>query len=225
MANTLGRSVRRRSRPKQYANQSILETLRSIPTGVAQSLGDSAKKTVDAKQWETYLGFNDAEQKKRKFEGDLTPGQELDLRSLQNKDEEENRILDRDPGIDYHRQIRDVEKTASHALSQETRNNIQQILIELKKIVDTTKELQTQFKEVAVVQTVVNPGKYHESFFEWMLSIVRNARMKVEDSGAWVAAMQGKNSKKSYYWANSNEKVGGTSFQLSSERVVATQVG
>ncbi len=225
LANTLSRSIRKRSRPnKQYADQ--IEMLRGIPGGIVQSIKDSAKNTIDAKQWETYLGFGKEEKQKHKRFGEMRPGEEIDLRSVY-KEEEEKQIpnLDIAPNIDYFRDIRNFEKTATVKLNRETNSKIQEILIELKKLVATTQELQTQFKDVAVTQTVVNPGKYHESFFEWLLSIVKSARKKVEDSGAWLSAMQSKNSKKSYYWRNADEKVGGTSFQLSSERVVATQVG
>ena len=97
-------------------------------------------------------------------------------------------------------------------------------MVELKRLVSTTQELKVQFKEVAV-EKVVNPGKYHESFFEWLLTSVRETLKRVEDSKAWLTAVKGKNAKRGTYWTNADETVGGTSFSLSSERVVATQTG
>jgi hypothetical protein len=82
--------------------------------------------------------------------------------------------------------------------------------------------LQIEFKEVAIEQRIVNPGKYHTSFFEWVLSAIRIARMKVEDSGAWLSASKGKKAKKDYWQMF---KKHGTTFGLSNERVVATQTG
>lgn len=221
--NTLTKPIRKRSKPKQYANDNIIEALRSIPAGVASSTLNLAKDTVNPDQWKTYLGLGEKEKnKKEKFTGDLAPGQELDLAALE--EEKQDRLLDIDPGIDYKSEILHTEKRSLQRMSQETENNIQQILGELKKLVSTTRELKTQFKEVAV-EKVVNPGKYHEAFFEWLLSTVRDALKKVEDSGAWLAAVKSKNAKRGIYWTNADEKVGGTSFSLSSERVVATQTG
>ena len=95
-------------------------------------------------------------------------------------------------------------------------------MIEIKKLADSSKELQMQFKEVAVEQHAVTPGKYHKSFFSWLLSIIRNARMKVEDSGAWLAAMHSKKKSREY---GAMAKKHGTTFTLNNERNVATQVG
>src|SRR3989344_5698474 len=71
-------------------------------------------------------------------------------------------------------------------------------------------------------QQIVNPGKYHVSFFEWVLLLVRQARMKVEDSSAWLGAFKSKKAKKQYW---SMFKKHGTTFGLSNERVVSTQTG
>jgi hypothetical protein len=102
---------------------------------------------------------------------------------------------------------------------------LREIMAEIKKLADSSKALQVQFKAVAVEQYVVKPGKYHKNFFSWLLSVIRAARMKVEDSGAWLSAAKGKHAKKGSYWANADAKVGGTSFSLSGERNVSNQVG
>ena len=221
--NTITKSIRKRSKPKQYASDNLIENFRSIGAGVASSALDLAKDTVNPDHWNLGLGEKERN-KKEKFAGDLTPGQELDLAALKQEEEKMDRIFDIDSGYDYKGEILHREKRSSQRISQETENNIAQILTELKKLVSTTRELKTQFKEVAV-EKVVNPGRYHESFFEWLLSSVREALKKVEDSGAWLAAVKGKNAKRGTYWTNADEKVGGTSFSLSSERVVATQTG
>src|SRR3989338_3918607 len=103
--------------------------------------------------------------------------------------------------------------------NEETRRETE---AEIKKLADSSTELQMQFKEVAVEQYATKPGKYHKNFFSWLLSIIRNARMKVEDSGAWLAAMHSKKKSREY---GAMAKKHGTSFTLNNERTVATQVG
>ncbi|MEK7518229.1 MAG: DUF5660 family protein [Patescibacteria group bacterium] len=220
-----------KTKVEQYASDNPLEVFKGIMGGVAQSGADLAKDFTNLNKL-VYTGYEETGGKRKKVTGDLFEGEEVDLRQLRKiaqlknqtgEQEKQDRMLDIDPGYDYKSEILHREKRSIQRLSQETENNIQQILVELKKLVSTTRELKTQFKEVAV-EKVVNPGKYHESFFEWLLSSVRDALKKVEDSGAWLSAVKSKNAKRGY-WDLANEKVGGTSFSLSSERVVATQTG
>lgn len=124
--------------------------------------------------------------------------------------------------IDYHR---DIVKSSERALKGETREiqqNIEQIKVELAKLVNSSQVLKMEFAEVSVEQSGKNVGEYHINFFEWMLAVIRAAREKVEDSGAWLGTVQGKGAKKGY-WGMFKQH--GTTFGLSGERAVATQVG
>ena len=55
---------------------------------------------------------------------------------------------------------------------------IAEILTELKKITAASAEIAIEFKEVTVEQRIEQPGEYHVTFFQWMLSMVRAAREK-----------------------------------------------
>jgi len=171
-----------------------------------------------------YLGFKDSGKKQKSQKvGDLQEGQELNLQSLQEESFEKEKIVGKiEPGLDYSREIIQVTEKVVSRENQELEMQLREIMAEIKKLADSSKELQMQFKEVAVEQQVVAPGKYHKTFFSWLFSIIRAARAKVEDSGAWLAAMQSKRKSKEYW---SMAKKGGTSFSLSNERNVATQVG
>ena len=85
-----------------------------------------------------------------------------------------------------------------------------------------SKEIETQFKDVDTINLPETPGKYHLNFFEWVLSVVRNARMKIEDSKAWLSSAGSRSSKKDHWTTNKKQ---GTQFGLSGERTVATQTG
>jgi hypothetical protein len=78
-----------------------------------------------------------------------------------------------------------------------------------------------QFKEVSVEKVTKSPGKYHESFFEWLLITVRTIRIRVDDSANWLAVMGNKKEKKSYW---NMFKKHGTTFGMSGERSVSNQV-
>ena len=124
--------------------------------------------------------------------------------------------------IDYHREIVKGREKASKGEMREMRQNIEQIKIELSKLVASSQGLKLEFAQVSVEQPTQNVGQYHLNFFEWMLAVIRSARQKVEDSGAWLGAVKGKGAKRNYWGMF---KKHGTMFGLSGERAVATQVG
>lgn len=212
-----------KNKTKQYVNKNPIEQLLGIGGGVGQVAADLAKSTINPDNWDEYLGLVDEEKKQKKHAGDLYEGQELNLKDLKKENPPaggEKAYIE--PGIDYARQIVHAgERLASHE-NRELETQLREIMLEIKKLADSSKELQAQFKEVAIEQHVVKPGKYHKSFFTWMLSMIRIARQKVEDSGVWLAAMQSKKKSREY---GSMAKKHGTTFTLSNERNVATQVG
>ncbi len=202
---------------KQYKNDNLVESLRGILGGVGEQTADLGKSVINLDNWGEYLGLDENGEKK-KHQGDLSEGQELNLKELQEKKEKAHA----EPGIDYSREIVHVGERAVNRENREIETQLKELMVEIKKLADSSKELQMQFKEVAVEQHAVKPGKYHKTFFSWLLTVIRTARMKVEDSGAWLVAMQSKKKSREY---GAMSKKHGTTFTLSNERNVATQVG
>lgn len=212
-------------RKKQYINDNAVESFKGMGKAFVNSLVSDVGKGIAAdagKQWEQLLGIN--KKGNREASGDLLEGEELNLSLLSTKHvpEEKEAKLDITPGIDYRRELLHGYRKIAKENTQEISKKIQEIIVELKRLTISSKELQIEFKEVATEQRVVNPGKYHASFFEWVLSAIRLARMKVEDSSAWLAVSKSKKAKREY-WAMFKKH--GTTFGLSNERVVATQTG
>lgn len=124
--------------------------------------------------------------------------------------------------IDYHRDIlRSSEKISKQELSTMA-SQIEQIKQELISLIKSSKLLQNEVASVTVDQSPAKAGIYHAHFFEWMLGMIRKARENVESSESWMNAQKGKDGKKGYWGMF---KKHGTSFALSNERGVATQVG
>jgi Domain of unknown function (DUF5660) len=128
--------------------------------------------------------------------------------------------------IDYHgkftQEIVKSREKASRTELHEMQRNIEQIKVELTKLVASSQVLKMEFSSVAVEQSITEVGQYHLNFFEWMLAVIKSARQKVEDSQSWLGAVKGKGAKRSYWGMF---KKHGTTFGLSGERAVATQVG
>lgn len=206
--------MKSKSKVKQYINQN--EVVRDLPGAVAKSLKDDLAEGVVSGLWNQMLGVEvDKKGKKTPNSGDLKPGEELNLQ----KRAEFQRA---EPGIDYAREIIQGERKIRASESHEIKFRIQEIQVELKKLTKTSRELEIEFKDIALETMPVNPGKFHLNFFEWVLSQIRRARMRIEDSAHWVTTMRSKKSQRQYW---NLFKKHGTSFGLSGERIVATQTG
>lgn len=124
--------------------------------------------------------------------------------------------------MNYSRDIAQTSERASKVEVREMHQTVREIQEELRQLVNSSAVLKMEFGEFVVEQAPAEVGKYHMRFFEWVLITIRQARAKVEDSGAWLNTVKGKNSKKGYWGMF---KKHGTSFGLSSERSTATQTG
>ena len=201
---------------KQFADLSPIEAFRDIGTSSFDSVKDDLFKGAGSDMWDQLLGIEKKANETAHQAGDLAEGEEINL----SKHKEAKAHIE--AGIDYHREIVNSGKHEMQRENQQIRAQVQEIQMELQQIMAMSKELQSQFREAAAPQRVVKAGKYHETFFAFLLTTIREARRKIEDAGAWLSASKGKKKKKDYW---SQFKTKGTSFALSNERNVATQVG
>ncbi|MFH0863818.1 MAG: DUF5660 family protein [Candidatus Gottesmanbacteria bacterium] len=110
------------------------------------------------------------------------------------------------------------------AQEQNLAREVEAVRQELKKTVDELKELNSAVIEVekTVASTPVRPGTYHLSFFARLRVIIKLFRQQVSESRVWLEASTSKKQKRGYW---SMFKKHGTTFGMSSERVIATQAG
>lgn len=121
-------------------------------------------------------------------------------------------------------EIRKPEVVIFTAQEANLAQEVEAVRTELKKTVEELKELNTVVVEVekAVAQTPVKAGKYHLSFFARLRAILRLFRQQISESRVWLEASFAKKKKRQYWFMF---KKHGTTFGLSSERVIATQAG
>ncbi len=213
-----------KTQANQFVDQNPIEAVRSIGGGTVQSIATDLISEGVSDLWKQFLGNNTEQNKKQHPNwrtGDLKEGQDLDLAQLKKEKKPETR----EAGIDYRREILHGSERITSRESYELGQQIEEIIIELKRLASSSQEIQVQFKDVIVEQRAVKPGKYHKNFFAWMLIVIRSARIRVEDAGAWLSAMKGKKGKKQSqnYWTMFKKH--GTTFGLSNERTLATQTG
>jgi hypothetical protein len=209
-----------------------IETGRSIgdiPGSVARDIKDSVS-AAPADFFNQLLGMGDyaGDHKEGSHEGEVKPYEKFTLYSSDHKDSTSEKPKmehkpENAPAMNYSAEIAHSSERASKKENHELQYQIQEIVAELQRLVDSSnKIIQMEFGTVNVSSTPTAVGKYHTNFFSWMLTVIRTARQKVEDSGAWMAVAKGKGNRRGY---KQSSKSLGTSFTQSNERNVATQTG
>lgn len=152
--------------------------------------------------------------------GELVEGEEMIVGKRAIGTDKENKVEISREHIEY---FRNVESKPGTELQEQRalEKRIEEILFELKKIMQNSKEIQLMFKEVTHEEMPIKPGAYHLNFLELILVMIRKARKAVE-SASWLSLFASKKQQKTYW---KMFKKHGTTFGLSGERNVATQTG
>ncbi|GDX62154.1 hypothetical protein LBMAG33_4640 [Candidatus Levyibacteriota bacterium] len=212
----------KKSKKTQLIDTNPIEAFRNMGNDVGDSiLHDFGEKSIN-ELWNQLLSNDKNNYKSRS--GDLTMGEEI---NLSEKKEEKKPYIE--GGIDYRQEIIHGEKRIEIKENQIISSQIEQIMNEINQLMIASSELRVIFKDVSTHQKVTKTGIYHLSFFSFVLNVIKQTRKKVENSATWLKNVKNKNGKQkekkqqNQYWEQFAEK--GTSFALSSERNVATQVG
>lgn len=113
-------------------------------------------------------------------------------------------------------------KEEERKIYQETNVILQKLKEQVVILEKSNSGLVTQMAKIKVEQAPKKTGIYYIRFLEWMLIIVRQMRMKVDEGRAWLDTFT-KRKKKVGYWKM--YKKHGTTFGLSQERSLSTQTG
>jgi hypothetical protein len=209
-----------KTKQAKYSDKNFIEAAASdIANGVVTSVKDELMEKSVSTAWKQLLtsakALENQAAKEASMAGDLQEGEEINLARKEKK-------IEIEPGIDYKEEVLHFERKTMQAEQGQVNQRVEQIMVELKSLSKSVKQLEVQVKDVNLTMTPATPGKYHETFFEYLLAVLKNARIRIEDSSNWLNAITKKASRRGY-WAMA--KKSGTSYTLSGERVVAQQVG
>lgn len=185
------------------------------PKAIGQAVVEQIAQPIDFGEW---LGFKKTESGGKKKSTEMKPGVSYNPKDKQEPKPEASA----EAPMNYHREILHAGENELKKETQESAQKIQMLISELQRLATSVKQI-----EKTLILQAVDPsagkktGKYYESFFEWMLMVVQDARRKVEDSGAWLSAMGGKKGKQNIHKTmKSNMQVG-----MSGERTQANNAG
>lgn len=207
---------------KQYVDQNPIEAHRDFGSSSPASNFLDQVKPSSSDFFDQLLGLNSykVEEEEHSAAGDLSEGQEINFAKHGQEEEEVEHVEMGEVAEEYRQEILHGERVSRQ--DQELHAQVNEILAEIHQLIAASKELESEYGHVVVEQAPKKAGKYELAFFDWLLSTIRVARMRVEDSANWLQMFASKKKQKNYW---NQFKKHGTTFALSNERVVATQVG
>lgn len=197
------------------------EAIESKSGNVTSEFKDLGKQFTDS-IWKDFLGKSMQGIPEQIFgassgEQTLAPGQEVDLKS---KKEEKKTVSSEH--MQYFRKVESSDIAFQNKENYTISQQVENIRLEIRKLVKTSKIVEQTVKGAVAENAPVKPGKYHVSFFEFVLNIIKDATRQLEDSVSFGAVFKNKKQQKQH-WTQSKKL--GTQFGLSGERTVATQTG
>lgn len=188
---------------QKYTNDSILESLRSLGSGVGKTIAKDVTGKVATSALSSLFGGPAPQQ------GEMRPNNPI------------NMSRERAPFPGFRRP--ELQPRAPYVAPVEIhlKEQIEAIRAELKSLSESIKSLDSEVQK-AVSEAPVTPGIYHKNFFERLRTVIKLMREQVEDSRTWLSLYSNRKQKKGYW---GSYKKHGTSFGLSNERTLATQAG
>lgn len=191
--------------PKVTKRANVLENLRELQ-------GSGAPKDIRSQLMGTFVS-------QRKYSGEILQGESLQMSEVFNGKVEENKKLKKQ--ISLERRLAEEEKTISEKKTRQLRLQLQALIEEISSLAKATTEL-AQETQVAAMEAPVNPGVYHITFFENVLSFLKSFRQKIEEASTWLSAAN-KRAEKKNYWTTYKKK--GSSFLLSPDHYLSRAAG
>ena len=114
-------------------------------------------------------------------------------------------------------------RESDRAIQQETKQLLEQLKQQVTILEKSEKALTGEIAKIKVEQVPKKAGIYYLRFFEWMIGVVKQLRIRVEEGRAWLSTFTNRKKKKAGYWQM--YKKHGTTFGLSNERTLSTQTG
>lgn len=231
MASTKQRIGIRSANPIETASGSDKGFVRTEISNVKKNVQDQFAGTSND-FISQLLGLDYEKDQFSAFSGEMKMGEAIDFsqKKKENKPNKNSQSETRKPersseilgGFDYRSEVVNGSERLSRREAAELDKRIEDILVEIKRLIGSSNILSAEFAMISVEDKPVEAGKYYVNFFEWLLIEIKKIRMKVEDAGAWLSVMKSKKSQRKY---GKMAKKHGTSFTLSNERTTATQTG
>ena len=186
------------------AKQNVVESLKGIGSGVGEDF------------FKNLLGFPGGQ---KKFSGEVSIGESLEMSEVVSGKDAENKKLRIQ--ISLERNMAADEKRMSEEKIGKLRVQLQALISEIAKLAVSNQSLALESK-IAMMEVPSNPGVYHITFFEKLITFMQSFRKKIEQASIWLNSSN-KRSEKKNYWSMYKKK--GSSFLLSPDHYLQRSAG
>lgn len=185
----------KQGRPKSLPRtDNLLESLRDIGSTGFQS---AKKDLLEGIPQDIFAQLFGPEKPQRKAQGELKPGQSLEIDTMLREEREENKVLRL--RLAREQQIRQEDESLVEQKTQNLKLELSALTQEVQKLAKATNELAQETK-IAALQAPANPGVYHINFFERLRSFIASFRKKIENASLWIKSHNQRAAKKHTFW-------------------------
>lgn len=136
--------------------------------------------------------------------------------------ETEKKPAKREATLFLYSQQKEIQRDEQN-LKKETEMILSKLKEQINVLEKSEKALAGDLTKIKVERLPQKTGIYYVRYLEWLLTVVKHLRMKVDEGRTWLEAFMTRKKKKMGYWKM--YKKHGTTFGLSQERTTATQTG
>ena len=146
--------------PKQYIDENPFEALMGMGSDVVKSIKTDVGKDAVFDAWDQFLGADKSHDGGHsKGEQEMHAGEEVELGHGEDKSEKHAKPHV-EAGNDYHRDIVHASERGVSSENQEIAVKVQEILIEIKQLANSSGELKEKVEVLTIEQIGENPGVY-----------------------------------------------------------------
>ena len=200
--------------PKDLRKANVLESLKDIGGGATDSLSRDLLKETTRNFFEQLVGARE-----QNYSGEIVPGETVELNEVFSGTREEKKKAR--VQISLARSLFEEEKVRTEKRTNQLRLQLHALMQEVYSLAQSTQGL-GEAVEVASMQAPVNPGIYHVSFFEKLLSFMKSFRKRIENASLWLNTTNSRAEKKNFW---STYKKHGSKFLLSPDHYLQRSAG
>lgn len=204
---------------KQVGKTNVLESLKNIGTGTANTLGGEANQI--SKDFLAQLLGRARTAQSRNYSGEIGDGESVAVDDIYSGRRENEEKLQKQ--ISFERRLFAEEQELVSRKSQELKMQLNALMQEVKNLAASTPQFVEEV-EVATFQAPANPGVYHVIFFEKLIEYIRDFKKNIETASTWLHSANTRAKKKSF-WGQYKSKHGGAARLLSSEDYAQRSAG
>lgn len=197
------------------SQRNVLESIKDIGTGVPKSL---KRDLIDGSAEDLFRQLLGTPPEK-KFSGNITPGESLEMGEVFSGKRDENEKLKGQLALE--RQLREEERVRREEKGGQLKLQLHALMQEVYQLSKMTQGLGKEV-ETASMQAPSEPGVYYVIFFEKLLEFIKSFRKKIENASIWLHASN-KRAEKKNFWGT--YKKHGSKFLLSPDHYLQRSAG